>query len=351
MAVKARLQIQAGVDPADAKAATKEQAAKTPDTIATVVEAYIRLDLERRKRSPRHIGETRNIFSNHVLPRWADRNIKSIIRRDVIELLDEVMDTGTVVKAVHGKRKKLRGGPIIANRTLAAIRALFNWALRRGIIDATPAALVRAPGEEKRRERTLVAEEVRTVWGAAAELSYPFGPFFQLLLLTGQRREEVARIRWADLDLDERIWTLPSTATKAARTHVVPLAPMAVELLGHLPRIGTTHVFTTTGATPISGFSKAKSRLDRSIAEARGKALAPWAIHDMRRTAATEMGRLGVSRFLIGRVLNHADRTVTAVYDRHLYLAEKRHALEIWARYLDSLVRPQALNVVTLHAG
>ena len=87
------------------------------------------------------------------------------------------------------------------------------------------------------------------------------------------------------------------------------------------------------------------------IAEARGEALAPWAIHDMRRTAATEMGRLGVSRFVIGRVLNHADRTVTAVYDRHLYLVEKRHALEIWARYLDGLVRPQAPNVVALYAG
>jgi integrase len=357
-ATQAQLQIKAGVDPAEVKAAAEETAARAPDTFSHVVETFIRLDLERRKRAPRYIAETRRIFGNHVLPRWAGRDIKSITRRDVIELLDAVMDGGTVAKDADGKRKKLSGGPIIANRTLAAVRALFNWALRRGMIDATPAALVEAPGEETARARILTADEIRAVWAVAGGLGYPFGPFFQLALITGQRREEVAQLQWPHVDLHEMTWTLPAEATKAARTHVVPLAPLAIDILKALPRKTVTdgrgtkpsrYAFTTSGEAPISGFSKAKTRLDLAIAKARdGVALAPWTIHDARRTAATEMGRLGVSRFIIGKVLNHADRSVTGIYDRHAYLQEKRHALETWAAYLDSLSRPSGGNVMPL---
>jgi integrase len=341
-ATDAQLQIRAGVDPAAAKMAAKKLAARAPDTMANAVELFIRLDLERRKRAPQYISGTRRIFQNHVLVRWADRDIKSITRRDVIELLDAVMDNGT---------------PIAANRTLAAIRALFNWALRRGMIESTPAALVERPGDEVHRERTLTAEEIRTVWSAAATLGYPFGPFFRLALITGQRRDEVARMRWDDLDLNTRLWTLPAEATKGRRTNVVPLAPLAIDAIRLLPRMGhvsggetkpSPYVFTTAGTAPISGFSKAKSRLDQTIASICGNVPAPWTIHDLRRTAATEMGRLGVSRFIIGKVLNHADRTVTGIYDRHAYAEEKRHALEKWAQCLSSLIQSPETNVVAL---
>jgi integrase len=290
-----------------------------------------------------------------VLPRWAERDIKSITRRDVIDLLDQVMDTGTVAKGVDGKRRKLSGGPIIANRTLASIRALFNWALRRGMIDATPAALVEAPGEETPRERTLTAYEILAVWVGGDRLGYPFGPFFQLALILGQRREEVARMRWADIDLEAAIWTLPAEATKAGRSHVVPLPSPALAILSSLPRKAaatgkaSSYVFTTSGDAPISGFSKAKLRIDQAIAEVRdGEALVPWTIHDLRRTAATEMARLGVSRFIISKVLNHSDRSVTGIYDRHAYLVEKRHALGMWASYLGNLTQPPSANVVTM---
>ncbi len=334
---KAKLAIQAGVDPGAAKAEAKAEAARAPDTIANVVAMFIRRDLEGKKRAPRYIAETRRIFDNHVLPRWADRDIGTVTRRDVIELLDAVMDSGSVRKD-DGKRRKLSGGPIIANRVLAAIRAMFNWALRRGIIDSTPAALVERPGEETRRDRTLKAEEIRDLWPRFAALEYPFGPFFQMALATGQRREEVARMRWADVDLGAQLWTLPAEATKAARGYAVPLSPLAMALLEGLPKLGT-YVFTTTRDRPISGFSKAKARLD-SMGKSDGASVASWTIHDLRRTAATEMGRLGVSRFIIGKVLNHADRSVTGIYDRHQYLNEKREALETWASYLTQLVSP-----------
>ncbi len=350
-----------GKDPAATKADAKAAAARAPDTFANVADLFIKRSLEAKGRAPRYIEGVRQNFQNHVLPHWGERDIKSITRRDVIELLDAVMDHGSVMKRCDGKQHTAPGGPICANRTLAAIRALFNFALRRGVIDSTPVALVERPGEETRRARTLNADETLAVWRAADGLSYPFGPFFRLALLTGQRRDEVGGMRWADLDLDAGTWTLAAEATKAGREHVVPLTASAIEILQRLPRKAhatdrgvkpSPYVFTMAGDMPVSGFSRAKRRLDQAIAKARdGAALAPWTIHDLRRTVATEMGRLGVSRFVIGRVLNHADRAVTGIYDRYTYLDEKRHALDVWAQYLGNLTQPPGENVVPLRQG
>jgi integrase len=355
-ATEAQLKIRRGTDPAEEKAQARKAASHAADTIANVVGLFIRRHLEAKRRAPRYIEETRRNFRNHVLPRWGERDIKSIARRDVTELLDAVMDSGTKVKGKDGSRRTVPGGPIAANRVLAAIRALFNFALRRGIIESTPVAQVEQPGQETRRERTLSANEMRAIWTAAEGFGYPFGAFFQLALITGQRRDEVARMRWVDLDLNAATWTVPAEATKAGRTQVVPLAPLAIELLKALPRKADTtgkttkpsaYVFTTSGDAPVSGFSKAKPRLDHAISKARnGDALTPWTIHDLRRTAATEMARLGVSRLVISKVLNHADRTVTGIYDRHAYVPEKRHALEIWAEYLSGLTQPPRANSV-----
>ena len=154
-------------------------------------------------------------------------------------------------------------------------------------------------------------------------------------------------MRWDQLDIQAATWTLETT--KARRGHVVPLSPLAIDVLAALSRKASRYVFTTSGETPISGFSKAKARLDQVIAkESRGEALTAWTIHDLRRTCATTMGRLGVSRFIIGKVLNHADRSVTGIYDRFAYLQEKRHALESWARHLSALVTPTSRNVVAI---
>jgi hypothetical protein len=163
---KARQQVQAGTDPA----ATREEARQRDTTVATVAESFVRLDLERRNRAPRYIEETRRIFRNHVLPRWGHRDIASITRRDIIALLDDVMERGTVSTSPDGKRRKLKGGPILANRTLSAVRAMLNWCLRRGMIEVAPATLVERPGEETRRERTLTTSEIRAVWIAAERL-------------------------------------------------------------------------------------------------------------------------------------------------------------------------------------
>ncbi len=259
----------------------------------------------------------------------------------------------------------IKGGPIAANRVLAAVRALLNWALRRGLIETTPAALVERPGEETRRERTLSADELRFIWPAAEALGYPMGAFFRMVMLTGQRREEVATMAWASIDLEAKVWTIPAEMTKAGRAHAVPLSPAAIDLLKSIPRktvrnkagllAPTAHVFTMTGVNPVSGYSAGKKRLDAAVATARGEAgleelMQPWTVHDLRRTCATYMGESGVPRLVISRVLNHADRSVTAIYDRAAYLKEKRQALEAWAGYLTGLAEPIAGNVVALRA-
>jgi integrase len=350
-----------GKDPGQQKAETMAEAARKADTVKSVADSFISRHLEGKKRAARYVTETRRNFDNHVLPRWGARDIKSITRRDVIEMLDDIADHGTQLKDKDGKKKHAAGGPICANRVLAAIRAMFNWALRRGVLDSAPTLLVERPGEETKRERTLTPDEIRAVWCGAQAIGYPFGDFFRLALLTGQRRDEVAGAQWAHIDLAEKTWTLPAELTKAGRAHVVPLSPAAVALIKALPRktIQTEagpkpspYLFTTSGARPISGYSVGKRCLDAAISGARREAeldpLPNWTTHDLRRTASTHMGRLGVARLVIEKVLNHSDRTVTAIYDRYEYLDEKRHALELWGSYVTGLMQPPDTNVTPL---
>jgi integrase len=352
-----------GIDPAAEKAKTKAPIAKTK-TLTEVLEDYLQRGLTKKGRSLSYVTETRRNFANHVLPRWGERALTEIVRKDVIAMLDDIAESGTDRK-VDGKKVHIAGGPIAANRVLSAVRALFNWAIRRGLVEVNPCALVERPGHEEPRDRTLSASEVRELWPQFGALGYPFGPFFQLCLVTGQRRTEVAEMRWADVDLAEKTWTLSADQTKAGRAHVVPLSQMAIDLLQALPRKAITEkngtqrpspfVFTTEGDTPISGFSRAKERIETRLRTARvaadpeAEAMAAWGIHDLRRTAATEMGRLGIAEFIISKVLNHAARGVTGrVYNTYEYLAEKRHALDTWAAYLTRLLQPAERNVLVL---
>jgi integrase len=333
-----------GRDPAAEK---REERAKRPDTVEAVVEDFVEKYLKKKDRADGYVRGTQSTFENHVIPRWKGRDIKSITRRDVADLLDEI--AAKPMQKKKGARKKgvAVGGPIAANRTLAAIRKMFNWALQRGIVETTPIVRMELPGAEQRRERILSADEIRELWPLLTKMGYPFGTFLQMALVTGQRRNEVAGMQWAHVDLEEKLWTIPSEGTKAGRAQAVPLSDIAIRLLENVPRIGA-YVFTTLGDRSISGYSKNKARLDKLIREERAKAsvkhseeavaFPPWTIHDLRRTVATNLGKLGVSRFVIERILNHADRSVTGIYDRHEYLDEKRAALENWGRRLNLLL-------------
>jgi integrase len=193
-------------------------------------------------------------------------------------------------------------------------------------------------------------EEVKRVWAAAALLGYPAGPFVRALMLTGQRRTEVASMRWSDVDLGAATWLLKAGHTKAERAHLVPLSAPMLALLDALPRLGD-FVFTNDGETHLSDYAKRKARLDTFIA-AGGDPLPPWTLHDLRRTVATHLVRLGVSMEIVGRVLNHAVSGVTAkVYALHEYEPEKRSALDRWAAELMRAVEGKSAEKVVRFRG
>lgn len=268
----------------------------------------------------------------HVLPHWRDRRIATIRRADVRELLDRVE------------------GQVAPNRVLALVRTIFRHALSRDWLDASPAEAIKPPKDETPRDRYLDMDEVKRIYPAADLLGYPFAGFLKLLFLTGQRRTEVGEMRWEDIDLEAGTWIIGSTETKALRTQLVPLSPQAMAILQNTPALGE-YVWTGNGKTPVSGFAAAKKRLDLYLAGKAG-AIAPWRLHDIRRTAATHMVRLGVGEDIVGRVLNHAPQGVTAkVYALHSYEPEKRSALNRWASEIERAVAGKKAGKVVAIRG
>jgi integrase len=173
------------------------------------------------------------------------------------------------------------------------------------------------------------------------------------MLLTAQREGEVAGMRWSEIDPEAEIWTLPGARTKNGKPHIVHLSVLALEIIGAVPHIeGQDLLFSRTGATPASGFSRAKRRLDALLsADGDGTRIAPWTLQDLRRSATTGMARLGIAPHVVDRVLNHQAGTirgVAAVYNRFEYLAERKAALEAWGRFVQNLSQPSRANVVSL---
>jgi integrase len=271
--------------------------------------------------------EKKGYLETYAVPMWGNMPIANIKKKDVIALIDKLMD---------------RKVPYTANNVFSALRKLFNWAAERDIIEFSPCAHIKLPMQPTQRDRVLTDAEIKAIWATCDTMAYPFGTMIQLLLVTGQRRDEIAQMRWKEIDFDARILRLAAERVKTNRSHEVPLSPLAIEILSKLPRFkpesggdDSEHfVFTTTGGRrPYSGFSKSKKVLD-----ARSKAQ-DWRIHDLRRTAATNMARLGIPVSTISKVLNHVSGGVTAIYNRHTYLPEKTEALEKWAAHITKLLK------------
>jgi integrase len=301
-------------------------------TFGDVADAWLAMK-EQANRRNRGLELQRRRLDLHVLPKWRDRRLIEIRRSDVRDLIGGIE------------------GAALPNAVLALIRPIFRYALSRDWIEASPAEGITRPNQETERDRFLDMGDVKRVWDASALLGYPSTQFVRALLLTGQRRTEVASMRWADLDLDVGTWLLTSSDTKADRAHLVPLAPAVVELLRQCPRLGP-FVFTSDGETHISGYAKTKARLDSYLGAA-GEQLEPWRFHDLRRTVGTHLARLGISKDIRARVLNHAMQGVTdRTYNVFDYAAEKRGALERWAGEVMRVVEDRAAdNVVALKGG
>ena len=205
----------------------------------------------------------------------------------------------------------------------------------RGIIEANPAADLPKPGSETKRSRVLRHDELARVWKAAGEIGWPFGDAIRLLILTGARREEIGQLKWSEIEGD--VIALGGARTKNAEPHNIPLSDSAKAILQRLPRIvGSALVFTTNGKTAISGWSRAKTQIDEA------SAVSAWRFHDIRRTVATGLQKLGVNLQTIEAVLGHTSGSrsgVVGVYQRHSFDAEKRAALDAWGGHVTSLVQ------------
>lgn len=312
---------------------------RSKDTVAAVAQQFLTQYFKRNERAEStKAAYERLLLEADDLTSWRDRPITSIVKRDIRDVIDQMI---------------ARDAPAGANRTLAYLKRFFSWCVEEEYLTASPAAGIKRPTQERGRERNLSTAEIREVWQAFETEGGAFGAIFELALLTGQRRGEVVGIKTGELvnlDGKEPQWELPSTRTKNKLPHIVPLSRQAIEIIRTRPKIGKAGLlFTTTGETVISGFSKAKERIDDTIAANRKaagvrEAMPQWTIQDLRRTVSTRMHEdLEIQPHVVEAVLNHISghrAGVAGTYNRALYLKEKREALTAWADYLDKLVRP-----------
>lgn len=308
--------VQTGTDPHAERMARRAQAAITLEFVA---EAYLRH--AQAKLRPRSYEQVERHLNLHWQP-LARLPVNAIKRADVAAQL-QVLSAG--------------GHRVNANRARSALSALFAWAVGEGIAETNPVIGTNKPAEERSRERVLTKDEIRAVWLGCRDDAY--GRIVRLLLLTGQRRDEVGSLADAELDLAAAIWAIPSERTKNGLAHDVPLSAAVLETLAGQPRIEARGLVFGLGQGGFSGWSNSKARLDKRIAAA-GLEMPPWRIHDLRRTAATGMANLGVLPHVIEAVLNHVSGSragVAGIYNRASYSAEKRAALDLWAAHVTAL--------------
>jgi integrase len=277
-------------------------------------------------------GELR-LVAKGLAERWSERAITDIDGDDIYGVIEETRDRG-----VPGAERRASGPTNSrAIAMFAALSKMFSWALanRKFKLKHNPCVGIARPPLPDARDRVLTPAELAAFWRATSAERQEFAAILKLLLLLGQRLNEVAGMRRAELSEDLTVWTIPSERTKNRRAHVVPLPPPARELLAAGPASGEL-VFTTNGVVPVTLGDRAKDRLD-----ARMKLSAPWRFHDLRRTCATGMADLGVQPHIIEAVLNHVSghrAGVAGIYNRAIYAAEKKAALELWAAHVERLV-------------
>jgi integrase len=322
-ATKALADVAQGGDPAAAKLAAKATAMQRgPDTVALLAEQFIEQHAKRTTRE-NSWRATAGIFRNIVLPAWGARNVREIRRRDVIEILEGVASDR----------------PVMANRVRAALSRFFRWLADRDVIAASPCVGIAAPTRETPRERVLSDAELRRLWLAAEAIGGPAGACIKLLILTGQRRGEIAGLRWSEVDGD--LLVLPIERMKGRQAHIVPLSTQAAAVIASMPRV-REHVFNAY----VGNFDRIKRDLDAHMGDT-----PKFVIHDIRRSAASGMARIGVPVAVIEKILAHRSGTfrgVVGVYQKHSFLPEMTSAVQKWGDHIDRLVGGKPAKVVKL---
>jgi integrase len=298
--------------------AAEKQEQKRP-VVADRVEDLLQMYIGQHLSQNRSGGEIARLLRREIGRAWAGRGIHEISKRDVVE----------VVAAIEQ-----RGAPVAANKALKSIKTFLRWCVGRAILDQSPAEGVPLPVKEIARDRVLSDDELARVILAARGIDDRYGGIVELLALTGQRREEVARLTWEELDLGQRIWVIPKSRTKNAKPHVVQLADQSVAVLGRMEKRGR-YVFSIDGTKPLQIFARAKRKLDE-LSE-----VSDWRLHDLRRTCVSGMARLGIAPHVADKILNHQSGTISgvaAVYQRHEFLFERKQALERWGAHVAKIV-------------
>ena len=296
----------------------RTQGQRKTDLFKIVLEEWLKKDQAKNK----SVHQVKMAMYLHALPALGNMSVTSITKRDVNKMIDKVVDAGS---------------PVAANRILAYMKRFFSWCKERDILDQSPVEAIKLPSKENDRDRVLNLGEIKSFWISCDKMGYPWGPIFQLLLLTGARLKEISQASWSEISISDRILDLPGSRTKNERAHQIQLSVQTLKILLSLPKIeGQDFLFSTNGKTPVSGFSKVKKRLDILCG------VANWRFHDLRRSFATHSSeKLSVSPVIVDKILNHRTgqvRGVTAVYQRGEYLAERREALQKWGDYIERLV-------------
>jgi integrase len=341
-----RQEVVAGVDPNETKrvvAKAARLAAKTRRKLSDVLDDY-----EKRKLSQlRTTGQTRRALDgpHGLLRAFANRDIGSIERSEIVDAL----------------RAQAKKAPISANRKLAFAKAFFNWCIDQDILEASPVATIKKPAKERTRDRFHTLDELMEIWEAMGKLGYPFGPLYRLLVVVPMRREEIAAMPVRELVLaplgnaDDAVWTLPASRTKRANSLRVPLSPLARNLIEEALTASdrpadSPFVFSMTGETSVSGYAKAKRRLDAFIRQARADAaelaghepveMEHWTIHDLRTTFSTLACEvLGADVAVVDRILNHVATATTSkimrVYNKSELFEPRKKVLGDWAALIE----------------
>jgi len=312
--------VRLGQDPASAKI---ESRAKAAETFGVLVNRF--LARQRGRLKPRSYAET----ERYLLYRWKPLHGLPLAK----------VSRGMVASQLAGMADN--AGPITADHARAALSTFFAWAIRDGLAEANPVVGTNKAADVKSRERVLSDAELAAIWNALSSNQY--GAIVKLLILTGQRRDEIGGLRRSEVDLSRRLISLPGERTKNGKPHEIPLANTAVDVIEAQPRRSERELIFGEGEGPFQGWSRAKASLDKRIAALADKngRVALWRLHDVRRTVATRMSDLGVQPHVVEAVLNHVSghkAGVAGVYNRSLYGPEKRAALELWANRVLTII-------------
>jgi integrase len=301
--------------------------------------------LQRHKSGIRASTHVERVRMLGMMNRWDHLQLDAIRPQDVVAFLDDTV---------------ARGAPVYANRMLSVVKLLFNDAVRRGLLESNPVAMVRKPTKERSRERSLTDAEIAWLWQATGDQGWPWGDFFRVLLLSGQRRAQAQFAEWGEIDSQRRTWVTPGKKMKTGRPRVVALSDLAMEVLEHARdaarELGVSDerglVFHIDGRA-LTGFAQAKCRLDAAMAEIAGESVKPWTVHDLRRTIVFNLASLNIPPHVCDKILAHSSGVisgVSAVYNQFEYLNERRAALAAWGRKIEALIGRRASNVTSLAA-